>query len=394
MKNKLAKYLDNCLERIKNGETVEECLAEYPTLRHQIEPLLRSARTVSSLPKMEISEQYRETAASRLMARLHQTTAFNKIVDPYQRTSFKDNFYRVGQWLQGSLIGARKIAIPVALVIIIAIGAGIGVPSLISPSNVLASGCTLSIFSGSVEILPPGQEANQPGVDGMTLEVGTRIITAPDSEALITFFNGSMLMLEPQTDIEIERLVSDDNQNTNIVIKQWLGKTWNRVVKMADPHYEIQTPSAAAVVRGTIFMVDVDDTGDTTVTTSEGLVSVIGDDEAVFVPAGWQTKVKNGATPAHPFKASGTETEHQFPGNADPPPFDGEFPGNADPPPFNGGLPDNAVAPPFNGGVPDDAAPPASGDLPDNAAPPASGDLPDNATPPPWGGPPPGQNKE
>ena len=391
MKNKLAKYLDRCLARIKNGETMEECLAEHPTLEHQMEPLLCSAQKVSSLPKIELSEQHRETAAGRLIARLQKQTAHNKVVDLYQRASFKENLSRVGQWFQGSLIGAKRIVIPVALVAIVA---GIGVPSLISPSSILASGCTLSIYSGSVEILPPGQEGSLPGADGMTLDVGTRIKTAPDSQALITFFDGSMLKLEPQTDIEIESLVSDDSQNINIIIKQWMGKTWSRVVKMADQdsYYEIQTPSAAAIVRGTIFMVEVEDADATTVATTEGLVSVVGDNEEVFVPAGWETKVKNGATPAHPFKTPANQVDHQLPENAVAPPFNGNLPDNAAPP-ASGDLPDNA-APPASGDLPDSAAPPASGDLPDNAAPPASGDLPDNGAPPASGGTPPGQSKK
>jgi hypothetical protein len=309
-------------------------------------------------------------------------------VDLYDRTILKDNLARIGRWLQQSFTGNRRIAIPVTLIAIIAILAGIGVPSLSSPSSVLASNCTLSIYSGEVEILSPGQEGIQPGIDGMTLEVGTRIITAPDSQALITFFDGSTLNLEPQTDIEIERLVSDDKQSVNIVLKQYIGKTWSRVIKMADPHYEIQTPSAAAVVRGTIFMVEVDETGETTVATDEGLVSVTGGDEEVFVPAGFETNVKRGATPAMPFKTPPTKADHQLPDNAIAPPFNGGLPDNALAPPFNGELPDNANPPPFDGDLPDNANPPPfDGDLPDNANPPPfNGDLPDNANPPPFDG--------
>jgi hypothetical protein len=381
MEDKLARFLDYCLERIKNGETIEQCLAEHPALRSQIEPLLRSALAVSSLPKVAVSERYRETAIGRLIARLHQETGCNKVVELDQQTSFKDNFTRVRQWLHQYFIGAKRLAIPVALAVIIAIGASISAFSWMSPSSAMASVCTLSIYNGNVEILVPGQEGSQPGADGMTLDVGTRIITAPDTEALITFFDGSTLELESETDIEIQRLVSDDEQNISIVLKQWMGKTWSRVVKMADPHYEIQTPSAAAIVRGTIFMVEVDETGETTVVTNEGLVSVVGEDAEVFVPAGWETKVKRGATPAFPFNTPATKADHQLPENAAAPPFNGGLPDNAKAPPFNGELPDNAAAP-ARGELPDNAAAPARGELPDNAAPPARGELPDNAAPP------------
>ena len=411
MEDKLAIFLDYCLERIKRGETIEECLADYPSLRRQIEPLLRSALAVSSLPKMTVSEQSRKTGVDRLMARLHQETTCSKTVVIDRRTSFKDSFNRVRQWLQRFIIGVKGLAIPVALIGIIIAGASISASSVISPPNTLASGCTLSIFSGNVDIISPGQEQSRPGADGMTLDVGTRIITALDSRALITFFDGSTLTLEPETDIEIQCLESDDKQNISIVLKQWMGKTWSRVIKMTDPawHYEIKTPCASAIVRETVFMTDVDDTGETTVVTTEGLVSVIGDNDVVFIPAGWQTKVKTGATPTQPFEIPRTKVKasHQLPDNAVAPPFNGELPYDAAEPPFNGKLPDNAappvsgdlpynaVAPPFNGKLPDNAVaqpfndelpdnttPPASGDLPDNAAPPAQGDLPDKAATP------------
>ena len=382
MKNDLPNNLDKCIDQIKNGETIEECLADFPELKDELEPFLRSAEMVSSLPKMEISEKHRKHLSSRLISRLQKETAEQKAVDIYQRVSFRERLASIRRWFQGSLFGTKNVAIPVTIIAIIALIVSVGIPSLSSTPEALASGCTLSIYSGSVDILSPGDEVTKTGTDGMTLEVGTRIITAPESHALVTFFDGSTLKLESETDVEIQRILSDDAKNIDIIIKQWVGTTWSKVVKMADPdsHYEILTPTAAAIVRGTMFSVEVDDTGETIVATSEGLVSVIGEDEEVFVPAGWETKVKKGATPIHPFKTPATKVDHQLPENAVAPPFNGSLPDNAappasDPPPFDDGLPDQADPPPFDGGLPDDANPP-----------PFDGGLPDGANPPPFDG--------
>ena len=146
----------------------------------------------------------------------------------------------------------------------------------------------------------------------MTLQAGSRVRTASDSQALLTFFNGTSVNLEPGTDLVVEQVErGGENQPTVIVVRQWLGKTWSRVTKLADPgsHYEIQTPSAIAVVRGTMFSTEVDETGATRVQTTEGLVSVSAQGEEVYVPAGQQTSVEPGASPSEPIPVSFSEGE-------------------------------------------------------------------------------------
>ena len=68
----------------------------------------------------------------------------------------------------------------------------------------------------------------------MTLYAGTRVKTSPDSTALLTFFDGSTLTLEPGAELEIQQLQSDDDKAVTIVLKQWMGRTWSQVVKMVD----------------------------------------------------------------------------------------------------------------------------------------------------------------
>jgi len=82
-------------------------------------------------------------------------------------------------------------------------------------------------------------------------------------------------------------------------------------VKKMDPgsRYEIQTPSAYALVRGTLFEADVDDTGSTTVRTIEGMVSVVAVQEEVYVPAGHEVSVEPGAAPADLRPVAPSESE-------------------------------------------------------------------------------------
>jgi len=309
MKKNLDKVLDECLDRIGKGEAAEDCLTDYPEMQEELEPLLTAATAISSLPEFTPSDEFRKAARGRLMAKLQQDAEVRPVREERSLSMFNRLITRIhGLWQM--MVGAKRIAIPLTLGLVIVLGTTIGASSIISPSATLASGCTLTILSGTVEVQSPEIENSQ-GVTGMTLDVGDRIITSPDSHALLTFFDGSTLKLDPGTDIEIEELESNDDQSVTIIVKQWMGRTWSRVVKMADSgsRYEIETPSACAIVRGTLFTTEVDEDGETTVATTQGLVSVVGQEEEVFLPPNQQTQVEVGATPSEPSESPSPVSE-------------------------------------------------------------------------------------
>ena len=311
METTLAKIIDECLSRINSGETIEACLAQYAHVREQIEPLLRIALSVSAAPKAAPSDEFVKGLAKRLMKEYQEERVTVKAPRVSHNEAYPTRLGLAWQNLLGAFTGARRVAIPAMLALILMIAASLGAFNFLSPSPALASQCTLSIFSGDVEILKPGSNNWQDGADGMTLEAGARVRTSPSSHALLTFFEGSTVKLEPATDVEIKQLDYDDEQATTIVLKQWMGKTWSRVVKMADPgsHYEIETPSAYAIVRGTLFSTEVNETGATRVATTEGLVTVVAQDEEVYLPANQQTQVEAGLAPSPPITAAGPDAE-------------------------------------------------------------------------------------
>ncbi len=310
METKLAEILDECIARLRKGEKVEDCLNQYPSLREQIAPLLRAAVSVSALPRVKPSAEFREESKARLMSRLRQQSLAVK-AKSRQETLLLGSLAAVWQGLCRSIIGARKVAIPVALAVVVMLVASIGAFNLLSPTPALASQCTLSILSGSAEVQRAGEDAWKQGANGMTLASGDRVKTAPDSHAMLTFFEGSTVTLEANTDLQIEQVGYSNEQSTTIVMKQWLGRTWSRVVRMADPgsHYRIDTPTASAIVRGTLFATEVDQAGGTGVATTEGIVSVVAQGEEVDLPANRQTHVEAGAGPSQPAAMPDPETQ-------------------------------------------------------------------------------------
>ena len=139
--------------------------------------------------------------------------------------------------------------------------------------------------------------------EGMMLEPGSRVRTAPDSRASISFSQGTTTKLEPGTDLIVAKLEgTQDKKFDTILLKQQSGKTWNQVAKQADDDYyfQIQTSSADVKVHGTLFTTEVDKSGKTFVQTTEGSVSVSAQGQEVQVPAGQQTMVEPGAAPSVP----------------------------------------------------------------------------------------------
>jgi len=371
MAKQFPNILDECLTRISKGETVESCLTEYSHVREQLEPLLSMASSISRAPKASPSEEFRRFSPVRLMARLRQESRVAEATTAYQRITEPSTLSLAWHRLARSISGSKRVLVPVAISLVVALVVSLGLTYAVntfSPNSALFSNCTLSVIAGEVEVQMPSSDIWQDGTDGVVLAAGSRVRTASQSQAMITFFEGSTIMLEPGTDLEIQRLEYTDGQNTTILLKQWLGRTWSRVVTMADQgsSYEIKTPSAYALVRGTYFLTDVSETGSTRVQTLEGVVAVGGQDQEVGVGAGYETTVDLNSAPSKPTPAG--------------PPDDAGPPGQDESGPPGKGPDDTGPpgqdesGPPGKG--PDDTGPPGQ----DESGPPGKG--PDDAGPP------------
>ncbi len=312
MVSKLSKALDDCIAKINKGETIETCLAEYPDMQGKLEPLLHTALSISAIPKVSPSVEFRRAAKARLMSRLRQEARQAAAAKREQGITLLDELVMAWQRLWQNAVGMRKVAIPVTIVILVALVAGLwGVSNFLSPPPALASQGTLSVLSGSVEVQESMAEGWQKGGDGIVLSAGARVKTEAGSYALLTFSEGSSIKLEPDTDVEIQQVESTNGQLTAIILKQWSGKTWSRVIEKTDHdlHYQVQTPSASVIAHGTLFATEVEETGFTMVATIEGLVSVAAQGEEVYLPGGQQTQVEAGMVPSQPIAAPDPKAE-------------------------------------------------------------------------------------
>jgi hypothetical protein len=200
---------------------------------------------------------------------------------------------------------SKEVTINLILAIVLAIVGTLYLIGAFQPSqahSALVTNCTLNIMAGKVEIQKNQTASWMSGNEGDTLSIGDVIRTAADSNALLTFFEGSTLKIGPESQIEIQQISQSETNQTTIILKQLVGTTWSRVVHMADPgsRYEIVTPVSYAMVRGTEFETAVNDQGVTTLQVIHGTVAVQAQGQEVLVSAGYKVNVEPGAAPEEP----------------------------------------------------------------------------------------------
>jgi hypothetical protein len=158
----------------------------------------------------------------------------------------------------------------------------------------------LSIIGDDVFIMKPGSNEWVKAEEGINLGVNYKIRTEVMSQATISFFDGSTIELQGETEVSLSELNFDTESSTSSIrLRQEAGQTISRVKKLADPksRYEIETPAAVAAVRGTSFFVGVSRDGKTFVGNIEGLVSVIAQGVEVEIKPGNHVMIVPGQAP-------------------------------------------------------------------------------------------------
>ena len=104
----------------------------------------------------------------------------------------------------------------------------------------------------------------------------------------MTFFEGSESLIDPDSEMTVEVMSVPANKPFDIKLRVVLGSTWHSVQKFfgAESRYEVDTPSATLVARGTMWWVNVDKDGRTQAKVLEGKVDMHGD-YTIGIPGNW-----------------------------------------------------------------------------------------------------------
>jgi hypothetical protein len=144
--------------------------------------------------------------------------------------------------------------------------------SVIGGGHALGAVTTITVLSPDVSVRHGTAGDFVSAVDGEVLESGDAIRTSDAGRAILTYFEGSTVTIEPGTELAIDAAVTEGN-DTVVQMTQSVGRTWHVVTKLigGGSKYEVRTPASTASVRGTAFEVLADAIA-TTVTTTEGTV--------------------------------------------------------------------------------------------------------------------------
>lgn len=223
----------------------------------------------------------------------------------------------LGLWRRARSTSLRAIlqtvvgSVPLSFVLAFAVG----ISGVLAQHGGIAFGAstTLSIISGEVLVAYSGFQF-VPAEDGLVLGPGYVIRTGAESRAFITFFEGSTVTIEPNSELSIQEALAEPDGDRVILLSQNIGRTWHVVASHLSPgsRYEVRTPASTAIVRGTAFelVVQLDQRGEpqTTTVVTEGAVGAKKQatvqtpaPQEVVVPAGFQQTTTR-AAPVEPPK--------------------------------------------------------------------------------------------
>jgi hypothetical protein len=202
------------------------------------------------------------------------------------------------------LRGRARLVVAGGLVVLLVVGLT-AVYAVVSPSRALGAQATLTILTGTVELREMGSGSFATGTDGGILGPGATVRTAADGNAIITFFDGSTVTVEPSSELTLEQLETTSDGNILISILQTVGRSWHVVGhKLTEgSQYQVRTPTATASVRGTAFEFGVDENGDALALTEEGLVQLASLGQVVDVAPDQQAEAPANEAPTAPVDA-------------------------------------------------------------------------------------------
>lgn len=119
----------------------------------------------------------------------------------------------------------------------------------------------IKVSKGEVQIQRDGKRL--PAPVGAIIEVRDTVITGADGSVGITFHDNSLLSAGPNSELTVEKFVFDSTTHKGefdtALKKGTLAVVSGKIVKQSPEAMRVRTPAAIMGVRGTEFVVKVDD---------------------------------------------------------------------------------------------------------------------------------------
>jgi hypothetical protein len=268
----LAAALDDCLERVRAGASLEECLARHPRLRRDLAPLLDAALVLWEAAPAPTGAEERAGRRAGLIQAMGRVEAAKP---------------RAGGLSWGRLLAVPAVAAAVAIALLLGLG------TLQAPDEAEAA-TLLTVIRGQVFV--ETAQGIVAGQTGMLLRAGDRVLTGPGAGAVLTFFDGSSVTLDSDTELAI-RSVAVRAGRLEARLTQQRGSTWTYAPPASNAaQIQIDTPAASVQSQEAAFLTTVQTDGRTEVGTRAGAVEVSGGGARAAVPEGHTAAVDVGSS--------------------------------------------------------------------------------------------------
>lgn len=182
-------------------------------------------------------------------------------------------------------------------------------PLLSEPLAVGPQTAVLGDLQGVVSVQQPDGSWSQVSTLS-SVAAGSRVRTGELSKASLTFYDGSVAKLGPDSEISVDTLdaLRPEEGFRTVVLTQWRGDSTHDVQFRNDggSRYEVKSPSGTGVARGTTFLVTVLPDQTSRYTVLKGRVDVTSINVTVVVLAGQLSTIGVSLPPSAPvFQVSG-----------------------------------------------------------------------------------------
>jgi len=148
----------------------------------------------------------------------------------------------------------------------------------VDPHGLVPGKGRIQDIKGKAEIRKARMTWFKPAAKYMTVNAGDEIRTGPDSEVVLTLESSAVNGVKANTSFGLKHFeVNPETEAAQIKIDLPKGKLWSEVgrLKTKDSSFEIETPTVVTGVRGTVFLVEVEEeTADSSIAVLSGKVAV------------------------------------------------------------------------------------------------------------------------
>jgi len=180
--------------------------------------------------------------------------------------------------------------------IIIAFAFLVGLILLLTQSvAVLQRVARVSDLSGTVSVIRKGEEDAQPLGERRLVQAGEQLSTDAEGRCTLNWIDGTRIRMEPRSELTVQKCQVHRGAEES-AFRLDIGKIWIRVLRVLSQQdkFLINTPTATAGVRGTMFAMAVAADGSTEISVYEGQVTVAGDSGEVQVVANTIARLGSG----------------------------------------------------------------------------------------------------